>query len=68
MNLEARTESLEHTVFGNGHPGLKLDVAILKKDVSELGDIKTRLSRVERSIWIAVGALGFIQLAAKFIN
>lgn len=68
MNIEARTENLEHTVFGNGQPGLKLDVAILKKDVGELSDIKARLTRLERSMWIAVGALAVIEMASKFIH
>lgn len=68
MNIETRTENLEHTVFGNGTPGLKTDVAILKKDVSELGDIKSRLSRVEKSIWAVGGAIGLIEFIGKFLH
>lgn len=62
-STEIRLDALEHVVNGNGRPGLKTDVAVLQKDVSELGDIKSRLARVERSIYIGCGAL----LLAEFL-
>lgn len=68
MNSDNRLKNLEHTVFGNGQPGLKLDVAILKKDVNELSDIKARLARVERSIWAAGGAIVLIEFLAKLLH
>lgn len=60
--------NVEHTVFGNGNPGLKTDVVILKREVSELGDIKARLTRMERGFWAVCGVIAFIEIYVKLIK
>jgi hypothetical protein len=62
---EVRLDALEHTINGNGKPGLKTDVFVLQRDVSELSDIKTRLARVEKTVWIGLGIIAALQFLLK---
>jgi hypothetical protein len=66
LHDEMRLTKLEHVVNGNGRPGLKSDVAVLQKEVGELGNIKARVTRCEIAIWTAAGALGALELYLKF--
>lgn len=51
--VELRVGRLEKIVDGNGEPGLKADVAVMKRDVPE---ILKRVSRMEKVIYAAGGA------------
>jgi hypothetical protein len=67
-SYDIRIERLEHVVEGNGSPGLKTQVAVLQKDVGELGDIKSRITRLEKSVWTAGGIILGIELLMKFTH
>jgi hypothetical protein len=64
MNADS-IDRLEETVYGNGRPGLTTRVSVLETKVDDIDEIKTRLSRVEKSIWIATGAIAVLEFILK---
>ncbi len=68
-HLENRVEMLEHTINGNGKQGMKTDVAILQREVSDISnDIKPRVARMEKGFWMAQGAFGIINLLIALLK
>lgn len=57
-------EAITHAVFGNGSPGLKTEVAVLKNEVTDL-KVAAAERRVPRSVWVG-GALSV--LAALLVS
>jgi hypothetical protein len=66
--LEIRVDALEHAVNGNGNPGLKTRLALVEKDVADLGDLKARMTRVERAIWTAGGAIVGVEILLRLTH
>lgn len=67
-NHELRLVALEHAVNGNDKPGLKVEMALVQKDAESLPDIRSRLARVEKTIWGAAGALGALEILLRIFG
>jgi hypothetical protein len=51
--LAALEGKFDHAIHGNGNSGLKTDVAVLRKTVSELA---VEIGSIRKIIWLAAGA------------
>lgn len=65
--LELRVDRLESAVDGNGKPGLKTEMEVLKERIAVLPDLQKRLVRVERAIWTGLG-LGLLDIGIRFLG
>lgn len=46
---------------------LETSMSYMERDIKEIIELRAHLRRIERYMWIAVGAVGVLQFIARFI-